>query len=58
MEELIRIGAYRAGADLLIDRAIASNPALESFLDQDKDDATSVEVSFDGLSDILNGTAV
>jgi len=57
MEELIRIGAYRAGPDPLIDRAIALNPALESFLGQDKDDATSVEVSFDGLSDILNGTA-
>src|SRR5688500_19218443 len=41
MEELIRIGAYRAGADPLIDRAIALNPALEAFLGQDKDDATA-----------------
>lgn len=57
MEELIRIGAYRAGADPLIDRAITLNPALESFLGQDKDDATSLEASFDGLSDILNGAA-
>src|SRR5213083_1974264 len=29
MEELIRIGAYRAGADPLIDRAIQLNPAVE-----------------------------
>ena len=57
MEELIRIGAYRAGADPLIDRAIELNPALESFLGQDKDDATSLEASFDGLDDILNGAA-
>ena len=57
MEELIRIGAYRAGADPLIDRAIELNPALENFLGQDKDDATSLEASFDGLDDILNGAA-
>ena len=57
MEELIRIGAYRAGADPLIDRAIELNPALERFLGQDKDDATSLEASFDGLDDILNGAA-
>ena len=57
MEELIRIGAYRAGADPLIDRAIDLNPALERFLGQDKDDATSLEASFDGLDDILNGAA-
>ena len=57
MEELIRIGAYRAGADPLIDRAIALNPAIEAFLGQDKDDATSLEASFDGLDSILNGAA-
>ncbi len=34
MEELIRIGAYRAGADPLIDRAIRLNPAVEAFLSQ------------------------
>ena len=42
MEELIRIGAYRAGADPQVDRAIALNPALEAFLAQDKDEATSL----------------
>src|SRR6201999_1405185 len=35
MEELIRIGAYRAGADPLVDRAILLNPDLEAFLSQD-----------------------
>ncbi len=55
MEELIRIGAYRAGADPLIDRAIALNPAIETFLSQDKDDVSSLEVAFEGLSGILNG---
>ena len=49
--------ALRGRADPLIDRAIDLNPALERFLGQDKDDATSLEASFDGLDDILNGAA-
>ncbi|MDB5450702.1 MAG: fliI [Phenylobacterium sp.] len=57
MEELIRIGAYRAGADPQVDRAIQLNPALEAFLTQDKDEATSLEGSFGALSQILNEAA-
>jgi len=55
MEELIRIGAYRAGSDAQVDRAIELNPALEAFLGQDKDEATSLEDSFMSLARILNG---
>jgi flagellum-specific ATP synthase len=55
MEELIRIGAYRAGSDPQVDRAIQLNPALEGFLSQDKDEATSLEDSFMQLARILNG---
>src|SRR5678816_850800 len=51
MEELIRIGAYRLGSDPQVDRAIALNPHVEAFLAQDKDEATSLEASFTGLSD-------
>ncbi len=54
MEELIRIGAYRAGADPQVDRAIALNPALEAFLAQDKDEVTSLDASFERLSGILD----
>lgn len=57
MEELIRIGAYRAGADPQVDRAIALNPAIEAFLGQDKDEATGLEESFATLERILNGEA-
>jgi len=57
MEELIRIGAYRAGADPLVDRAIALNPAVEGFLSQDPNDATGLEASFEGLAEILQGAA-
>jgi flagellum-specific ATP synthase len=57
MEELIRIGAYRAGADPQIDRAIALNPSLEAFLGQDKDEASSLDASFSRLDAILGGNA-
>jgi flagellum-specific ATP synthase len=53
MEELIRIGAYRTGADPMVDRAIALNPALEAFLAQDKDEATGLAAGFERLSAIL-----
>jgi flagellum-specific ATP synthase len=55
MEELIRIGAYRTGSDAKIDEAIRLNPALEKFLGQDKDEATSLEDSFLRLGRILYG---
>ena len=57
MEELIRIGAYRAGADPEVDRAIRLNPDLEAFLSQDKDEATSLGDSFARLDDILQREA-
>jgi len=54
MEELIKIGAYRSGADPITDRAIALNPALEAFLGQDKDDVTRMADAFNRLESILN----
>ncbi|MFN3228355.1 MAG: flagellar protein export ATPase FliI [Asticcacaulis sp.] len=54
MEELIRIGAYRAGADATVDRAIRLNPAIERFLRQNKDEATDLEESFTQLLAILS----
>ena len=57
MEELIRIGAYRAGADPKIDRAIRLNGALETFLSQDKDEVTSLDDAFTALDAILSEAA-
>ena len=54
MEELIRIGAYRAGADPDVDRAILLNPDIETFLRQDKHDYTTLDESFTLLADILS----
>lgn len=53
MEELIRIGAYRPGADPQIDRAIALHDPIEGFLGQDKDDVTGLDESFARLDAIL-----
>ena len=53
MEELIRIGAYRAGSDPVTDRAIALNPALEAFLRQDKDEPSTLATAFAALDAIL-----
>ena len=53
MEELIRIGAYRAGSDPQIDRAILLNPPLEEFLRQDKDEVSTLDESFERLAGIL-----
>ena len=57
MEELIRIGAYRTGADPTIDRAIRLNGALEAFLAQDKDEVTSLDDAFTSLEAILGEVA-
>jgi flagellum-specific ATP synthase len=54
MEELIRIGAYRQGADPDVDRAIVLNPAVEDFLRQGKDEYTPLDESFTLLGQILS----
>ncbi|KAF0177642.1 MAG: flagellum-specific ATP synthase, partial [Caulobacteraceae bacterium] len=46
MEELIRIGAYRAGADATLDKAIAQRPAIEAVLSQGRDEQSSIGDAF------------
>ncbi|MBX9908929.1 MAG: flagellar protein export ATPase FliI [Beijerinckiaceae bacterium] len=53
MEELIRLGAYRQGASAEVDEAIRLNPALEGFLKQSKDEATSLPESYQRLAAIM-----
>ena len=53
MEELIRLGAYRQGASAEVDEAIRLNPALEAFLKQAKDDATSLPETYARLDAIM-----
>lgn len=56
MEELIRLGAYRSGSDPLVDTAIAKHDALEAFLNQGKDEATSIEEGYVQLANLLEMT--
>jgi flagellum-specific ATP synthase len=53
MEELIRLGAYRAGASAEVDEAIALMPRLEAFLAQGKEDSTSIGDGYHRLAEIL-----
>jgi flagellum-specific ATP synthase len=53
MEEMIRIGAYRKGADPLIDEAIAIYPKIEKFLSQAADESFDLDSSYNLLAEIL-----
>ena len=55
MEELIRLGAYRAGTNPEVDRAIRANGPIEAFLAQGKEESTSLSESYSRLADIVNG---
>lgn len=53
MEELIRIGAYKPGADLQVDEAVRVRPALEQVLTQGRDEQTSIDEAFAMLAEAL-----
>ena len=53
MRELIRIGAYRDGANTDVDRAIALHPKLEDFLSQALSSCVSIEETFSMLGSAL-----
>src|SRR5579864_3413738 len=55
MEELIRLGAYRAGSNPDVDKAIALHEPLEAFLRQAKDEATGLNEGYRQLDQILQG---
>jgi len=53
MRELIRIGAYRAGANDEVDRAIALHPKLEAFLAQDMSERIEARETFSLLRAVI-----
>jgi len=55
MEDLIRLGAYRPGTSPDVDRAIRAHEPLEAFLQQGKEESTSLGESYLRLADIVNG---
>jgi flagellum-specific ATP synthase len=57
MEELIRLGAYRAGTSPEVDEAIAMNPPLEQYLSQRKEESTSITEGYTRLEQIVGRPA-
>lgn len=55
MEELIRLGAYRAGSDPKVDRAISIQPALEAFMSQGREERTSIAEGYQMLAGVIAG---
>ncbi len=53
MEELIRLGAYRAGSSPEVDEAIRLHEPLEDFLRQAKDEVTGLAEGYGQLAQIL-----
>ena len=53
MEELIRLGAYRAGSSPEVDEAIRLHEPLETFLRQAKDESTGIGEGYRRLEQIL-----
>lgn len=51
-EDLVRIGAYKAGSDVELDRALASRPAMKAFLIQDSQERASYRDSVAALQDL------
>ncbi|MGH7154688.1 MAG: FliI/YscN family ATPase [Acetobacteraceae bacterium] len=55
MADLVRLGAYRAGADPAVDEAVALAPRIETMLRQDRQDRTDLSESFARLNQALSG---
>ncbi|MFT3728237.1 MAG: flagellar protein export ATPase FliI [Terricaulis sp.] len=53
MEELIRIGAYKPGADAAVDEAVRVRPALEAMLTQGREERSDFAASFRMLAEAL-----
>jgi len=53
--ELIEVGAYAAGSDPEVDRAIQLRPALDGFLRQRPDGVVPVEQAWQDLAQLLGG---
>ena len=53
MEELIRLGAYKAGTNPEVDQAIRLYPFIDNFLRQSKEESTSLGDSYEQLASIL-----
>jgi flagellum-specific ATP synthase len=51
-KDLVEIGAYAAGSNPLVDRALALRPHLDAFLRQATDDVTPLELTWSRLAEL------
>jgi len=51
-EDLIRVGAYQAGADPTLDQALATVPAVKAFLKQRKEDRAPIDATIKSLMEL------
>ncbi|MFN9357450.1 MAG: flagellum-specific ATP synthase FliI, partial [Alphaproteobacteria bacterium] len=54
MGELIRLGAYKAGSDPEVDRAIKLYPQLEAFMSQQKAERGDLATGYQRMAEILS----
>jgi flagellum-specific ATP synthase len=52
-EDLVRIGAYKAGADADLDRALRARGAMRGFMTQDSQERTGLADSVSRLADLV-----
>jgi flagellum-specific ATP synthase len=57
MEDMVRLGAWKPGADPEVDEAVRRAPAIEAVLAQEKDEADAPEAAFAKLAAALDGDA-
>ena len=53
MTDLVRMGAYREGADPAVDEALALGPRIEALLNQGRGEQSTFEIAFQALREIL-----
>jgi flagellum-specific ATP synthase len=54
MADMVRLGAYRAGTDAVVDEALRLTPRIEDFLRQAKGERTGFDEAFTRLEQALN----
>jgi flagellum-specific ATP synthase len=57
MEEMVRLGAYKAGSSDEVDQAVALAPQIEALINQGKHDQGDADASFAALAEIVAGGA-
>jgi flagellum-specific ATP synthase len=55
MEEMVRLGAYKAGSSEEVDNAVALAPQIEALINQGKNEQGNADADFATLAAIVGG---